>query len=319
MFNLEIEKRIFSLKPMNCPSHCLIYKNKLYSYRELPLRIADFASLHRNELSGTLAGLTRVRKMSQDDAHIFVAEEQLEDEIKDLIEFERFIYEKTFKFNFNMVLSTKPDKFIGDVKLWNKAEKLLEDVLKKNKIKYTIAEKEGAFYGPKIDLIVKDSLNRDWQLATIQLDFQLPLRFNLTYEGKDGRKHTPIMIHRAVIGTFERFIGLLIETYAAKFPLWLTPIQVKIITVTDKHVKYAEKLKKDLESNNIRAELDDRPESIGKKIVDAHKEMPFYIITVGDREIESDNLAVRTRDNNIMNIKKEKFIQETTELINKRC
>jgi len=168
-------------------------------------------------------------------------------------------------------------------------------------------------------LIVKDSLNRDWQLATIQLDFQLPLRFNLTYEGKDGRKHTPIMIHRAVIGTFERFIGLLIETYAAKFPLWLTPIHVKIITVTDKHVKYAEKLKKDLESNNIRAELDDRSESIGKKIVDAHKEMPFYIITVGDRELESDNLAVRTRDNKIMNIKKDKFIQETTELINKRC
>ena len=168
-------------------------------------------------------------------------------------------------------------------------------------------------------MIVKDSLGRDWQLATIQLDFQLPLRFNLTYEGKDSKKHTPIMIHRAIIGTFERFMGLLIETYAAKFPLWLTPIQVKIITVTDKHVKYAEKLKKDLENKNIRTELDDRSESIGKKIVDAHKEIPFYIITVGDREIESDNLAIRTRDNKIMNIKKDKFIQETIISINKRC
>jgi len=318
MFNMEIEKRIFSLKPMNCPSHCLIYKNKLYSYKELPLRIADFAPLHRNELSGTLGGLTRVRKMSQDDSHIFVAEEQLEEEINNVIEFEKFIYKDTFKFDFSMVLSTRPESFMGEIKLWDKAEKLLENVLKKNKIKYEIAHKDGAFYGPKIDMIVKDSLGRDWQLATIQLDFQLPLRFNLTYEGKDSKKHMPIMIHRAIIGTFERFMGLLIETYAAKFPLWLTPIQVKIITVTDKHITYANKLKQELENNNIRVELDERSESIGKKIVDSHKEMPFYIVTIGDKETSSNMLAIRTRENKIINQEKSKFIDSLARDIKNR-
>jgi len=319
MFNLEIEKRTFSLKPMNCPSHCLIYKNKLYSYKELPLRIADFAPLHRNELSGTLGGLTRVRKMSQDDSHIFVAEEQLEEEINNVIEFEKFIYRDTFKFEFSMVLSTRPESFMGEIKLWDKAEKLLESVLKKNKINYAIAHKDGAFYGPKIDMIVKDSLGRDWQLATIQLDFQLPLRFNLTYEGKDSKKHTPIMIHRAIIGSFERFMGLLIETYAGKFPLWLTPIQVKIITVTDRHISYANKLKQELENNNIRTELDERPESIGKKIVDAHKDIPFYIITIGDKEISSNILAVRTRENKVINVEKDKFMESLIKDIKNRA
>lgn len=310
MFNLEIEKRTFSLKPMNCPSHCLIYKNKLWSYKELPLRIADFANLHRNELSGTLSGLTRVRKMSQDDSHIFVTEEQLESEISKLIDFEKFIYEKAFKFDFVMTLGTRPNNFIGDKKLWDKAEKILESILKKNKILYKIAEKDGAFYGPKIDLKVKDVLNREWQLGTIQLDFQLPLRFELTYEGKDGKKHTPIIIHRAILGSLERFIALLIEHYSGKLPVWISPVQVVLMTIADRHTNYAKKLEEELKNSNIRTELDDRSESIGKKVHDNQVMKIPYLITIGDKEVETNNLAIRTRDNKVINMKKQEFINK---------
>lgn len=319
MFNLEIEKRTFSLKPMNCPSHCLIYKNKLWSYKELPLRIADFASLHRNELSGTLSGLTRVRKMSQDDSHVFVTEEQLESEISNIIDFEKFVYEKTFKFDFVMTLGTRPDDFMGDKKLWDKAEKILENILKKKKIPYKISEKDGAFYGPKIDLKVKDALKREWQLATIQLDFQLPIRFELTYEGNDGRKHTPIIIHRAILGSLERFTALLIEHYAGKLPVWLSPVQVVLITVADRHIDYAKKLEVEMKDKCIRVESDNRTESIPKKVRDHQAQNTPYIITIGDREIESNNLAVRTRDNNVSTMKKDEFINKILEEIkNKR-
>lgn len=319
MFNLEIEKRTFSLKPMNCPSHCLVYKNKLWSYKELPIRIADFAPLHRNELSGTLSGLTRVRKMSQDDSHIFVTEEQLESEISNLIDFEKFIYEKTFKFDFVMTLGTRPDNFMGDKKLWDKAEKILESILKKNKISYKIAEKDGAFYGPKIDLKVKDALNREWQLGTIQLDFQLPLRFELTYEGKDGKKHTPIIIHRAILGSLERFMALLIEHYSGKLPVWLSPVQVVLMTIADRHINYTKKLEEELKNNGIRIETDDRSESIGRKVRDNQIMKIPYLITIGDKEIETNNLAIRTRDNNIINVKKQEFINKVLdEIKNKR-
>ncbi len=319
MFNLEIEKRTFSLKPMNCPSHCLVYKNKLWSYKELPIRIADFAPLHRNELSGTLSGLTRVRKMSQDDSHIFVTEEQLESEISNLIDFEKVIYEKTFKFDFVMTLGTRPDNFMGDKKLWDKAEKILEGILKKNKISYKIAAKDGAFYGPKIDLKVKDALNREWQLGTIQLDFQLPLRFELTYEGKDGKKHTPIIIHRAILGSLERFMALLIEHYSGKLPVWLSPVQVILMTIADRHINYTKKLEEELKNNGIRVETDNRAESIGRKVRDNQIMKIPYLITIGDKEIETNNLAIRTRDNNIINIKKNEFINKVLdEIKNKR-
>ncbi len=318
MFNLEIEKRTFSLKPMNCPSHCLIYKNKLWSYRDLPLRIADFAQLHRNELSGTLSGLTRVRKFSQDDAHLFVTEEQLEDEIESLVDFEKFVYEEVFSFDYLMTLGTRPDEFMGDKKLWDKAEKILEEILKKRKIKYKIAPKDGTFYGPKIDLRVKDSLNREWQLATIQIDFQLPIKFDLSYEGNDGKKHTPIMIHRAILGSLERFIALLTEHYAGKFPVWLSPVQAVLMTVADRHNKYALELKDEMQNKGIRAELDDRSESIGKKVRDNQAMKIPYVVTIGDKEFQSNNLAVRTRDNKIIMLEKQEFIDKVLKEIKDR-
>jgi len=294
MFSMESEKKMFSLKPMNCPSHCLIYKHKLWSYKELPLRIADFAPLHRNERSGTLSGLTRVRKFSQDDAHIFLAEEQLEEEIEKILDFEQEIYNKIFKLEYTLTIGTRPDHFMGEQKLWDKAEKILEEILKKKNIKYLIAEKDGAFYGPKIDLKVKDALHREWQLATIQVDFQIPLRFELTFEGKDGKKHTPIMIHRAMLGSLERFIALLVENDAGKFPLWLAPVQVVLMTLTDRNLKYAKRIKEELEKENIRTEVDDRSESIGKKVRD-HQLMKIpLMITLGDKETENKTLAIRT-------------------------
>src|SRR3989344_189543 len=210
MFLLSIDEKEFSLKPMNCPSHCLIYKNKLWSYKELPLRLADFAPLHRNELRGVLSGLTRVRKFSQDDSHIFCTEHQIKEEISKLIDFIEFIYHEVFSFIYEVKLSTRPDKFMGSIDIWDKAEKSLEDSLKSKNIKYEIQNGEGAFYGPKIDINIKDSLKRSWQLATIQLDFQLPVNFELSYEGEDGKRHTPIIIHRAILGSLERFIALLL-------------------------------------------------------------------------------------------------------------
>ena len=319
MFSMESEKRIFNLKPMNCTSHCLIYKHKIWSYKELPLRIADFAPLHRNELSGTLSGLTRVRKFSQDDSHIFVTEEQLEKEIENVLDFEKYIYNDIFKLDYYMRLGTRPDEFMGEVKLWDKAEKILAKLLKDKKIKHVIKEKEGAFYGPKIDLMVKDALNREWQLATIQVDFQIPLRFNLTYEGSDGKKHTPIIIHRAIMGSIERFFALIIENYAGKFPLWLSPTQVAIMTIADRHVEYAKKLREELEKDNIKVDLDDRTESIAKKVRDNQAQYINYLITIGDKEMESNNLAIRTRDNNVINMNKEEFIKKIVKEIKERC
>ncbi len=320
MFNIEIEKETFSFKPMNCPSHCLIYKRKLWSYRELPLRIADFAALHRNELSGTLSGLTRVRKMSQDDAHIFVTKDQLEEEIKEILDFEKFVYEKIFKFEYHMYLGTRPDNFLGEKEVWDKAEKILEDVLKEKKITYTLMPKDGAFYGPKIDLRVKDALGREWQLATVQLDFQMPLRFDLSYEGADGKKHNPIMIHRAVLGTLERFIGVLIEHFAGKFPVWLSPVQVSLITVADRHIPFANELKKEFESQGLRVEVDARTESIGKKVRDNQAEKIPYVVTIGDKEMESGNLAVRDRNNQVNILKKEVFLEQVKkEVAQRQC
>ena len=314
MFNLESEKKIFSLKPMNCPSHCLIFKHKVWSYKELPLRIADFAPLHRNELSGTLSGLTRVRKFSQDDSHIFISEDQLESEISNVLDFVKFVYSDTFNLDFSVSLGTRPNDFMGEKKIWDKAEKVLESVLKKNKIKYVLSAGDGAFYGPKIDFRIKDALNREHQLATVQLDFQMPLRFNLSFDGQDGAKHTPIMIHRAILGSVERFIALLVENFSGKFPVWLSPVQVKIITVADRHTDYAQSLFSDLSATGIRVELDSRAESIPKKVKEAQLMHIPYIITVGDKEIESNILAVRTRDNNLNNFSikdfKNKILEE---------
>ncbi|MDD5651311.1 MAG: threonine--tRNA ligase [Candidatus Nanoarchaeia archaeon] len=319
MFLLKVDNKEYSLKPMNCPSHLLIFKNRIRSYRELPLRIADFAVLHRNELKGVLGGLTRVRKFCQDDAHIFVTENQLENEIMEVLDFVNYVYKDVFKFEYHMVLSTRPEKSMGDIKLWNKAEKLLEEVLKKKNIPYTINKGDGAFYGPKIDCKIKDAIGREWQLATIQLDFQMPLRFEATYEGEDGKKHTPIMIHRAILGSPDRFMGVLIEHCAGKFPLWLSPKQVIILPIADRHIDYAKEIKQKLFDNNIRVEIDSRNESISKKVRDAQIQKVPIMVTIGDKEIENKTLAIRTLDGKVsFGVKLDAFINQTKEEIDKK-
>ncbi len=299
MFILPVDDTEFSLKPMNCPSHCLIYGNTSHSYRDLPLRIADFCMLHRNELKGVLGGMTRVRKFSQDDAHIFCTPEQIGGEIDAMLEFVKFVYVDTFKFTFQAKLSTRPEKYMGDMKQWGLAEKHLEDALKKNGIHYTINAGDGAFYGPKIDFDVKDALGRNWQLATIQVDFQMPQRFKLQYEGADGHQHTPVMLHRAIIGSFERFLGVLVENYAGKFPLWISPVQVTLLSVSDPYNEFTESLASQMREAGIRAEANCKQETIGAKIRDAQMEKIPYMLVVGQKEKESGNLAVRTRDGKV--------------------
>jgi len=299
MFTLESEGREFAIKPMNCPSHLLIYKSKSRSYKELPLRIADFAPLHRNELSGTLAGLTRVRKMSQDDAHIFVAHEMIEDEIFRVLDFTNFIYKEVFDFDYKVELSTRPEKFMGKIEDWNTAEESLKKALEGKGIKYEIKAGEGAFYGPKIDFHIKDALGRSWQLATVQLDFQLPERFDATYVGADNTKHSVVMIHRALLGSLERFIGILVEHYAGKVPLWLSPLQMRILTVADRFEKYANKIKEEFEKNNLRVEVDSRTESVGYKVREAQAQKIPLILTVGEKEESKGTVAVRTIDNKV--------------------
>lgn len=304
MFILNVDEQEFALKPMNCPSHCMIYSHRTRSYRDLPLRIADFAPLHRNELRGVLGGLTRVRKFVQDDAHLFITSEQMEQELLDLLDFAKYIYQEIFDFQYHVVLSTKPEKAIGDAKLWEKAEKALAAALQKKKIAFAMKPGEGAFYGPKIDFHIQDALGRSWQLATIQLDFNLPERFDLTYEGQDGKKHRPIMIHRAILGSLERFIAVLTEHYAGKFPLWLSPVQVIILTIADRHASYAEKIRKQFFDAGVRVEVDSRGESIPKKVREAQLQKIPYILVVGDREEKDETVTVRTRDNIVHGEKK---------------
>ncbi len=295
MFTLNVDDAEFSLKPMNCPSHILMFKSKARSYRELPMRIADFCYLHRNELRGVLAGLTRVRKFSQDDAHIFCTEEQVEDELSKLIGFTRYVYTGVFNFQFTAKLSTRPEKSMEEQKRWDDAEAALEKALKKNKVPYEVKKGEGAFYGPKIDFDVKDAIGRDWQLATIQLDFQMPLRMGAEYEGSDGKKHIPVMIHRAILGSLERFIAMLIEHYAGKFPLWLSPEQVRILSIADRFNDYARKVAESYRARGIRAELDTRPESIPYKVREAELAKVNYILVVGEKEVKAGTVTVRPR------------------------
>lgn len=319
IFGIKLDNKDAALKPMNCPSHCVIYKKSFKSYRDLPLRIADFAVLHRNELKGVLGGLTRVRKFSQDDAHIFVTPEQIQDEIFSLIDFLNYIYKEVFDFDYKIELSTKPEKAMGDGKLWEQAEKSLADALKKKKLDFKINPGEGAFYGPKIDFHIKDVLGRSWQLGTIQLDFNLPERFELEFEDKDGKKKRPIMIHRALLGSIERFMAILIEHYAGKFPLWLAPEQVRIVTVSDKFNAYADGVAEKLRKNNIRVEVDKRAESIPKKVREAQIQYVPLIVTIGEKEESGNTLAVRTLDGNVkFGIKVDEFILKATSNIEER-
>ncbi|MAG39260.1 threonine--tRNA ligase [Candidatus Woesearchaeota archaeon] len=304
MFTLTVDGREFALKPMNCPSHCLMYLNSTKSYRDLPFRMTDFAPLHRNELKGVLAGLTRVRKFCQDDAHIFCEPDQLEEEMSRLLDFTNYIYKDVFKMDYHLELSTRPEKAMGSKTIWRKAEKALESALKKNGLKYKINPGDGAFYGPKIDLHIKDSIGRNWQCATIQLDFNLPERFKLKYEGKDGKKHQPIMIHRALFGSIDRFMGVMIEHFAGKLPLWLSPEQVRILTVAERFKGYAHKSAEKIRVAGIRVGVDDRAESIGKKVREAQVEKINYILVVGEKELKNKSVAVRTFDNKFHGEKK---------------
>ncbi|MEW6294778.1 MAG: threonine--tRNA ligase [Candidatus Diapherotrites archaeon] len=316
MFFLDIEGRTFSLKPMNCPSHIIIFKNGMKSYRNLPLRIADFAVLHRNELSGVLGGLFRVRKFSQDDAHIFCTPEQMESEIIGLIDFAEYIYKKVFNFDYEVALSTKPEKAMGDPALWEKAENALKNSLQKKGIKFKVQEGEGAFYGPKIDFSIKDSIGRMWQCATIQLDFQMPERFEATYIGEDSKKHSAVMIHRALLGSLERFIGILVEHYEGKFPLWLSPVQIVVLPVSDKSNEYAGKVLEELRAQGFRVELDDSSETLSYKIRQAQLQKVPFALTVGEKEEKARTIAVRDRTGKVrMNARIEDFISELNKKI----
>lgn len=286
-----------ALKPMNCPNSIKIYQTKLRSYKDLPLRFNDVDVIHRNEKSGQLNGLFRVRMFRQDDSHNYVTEEQIGSEIKDIVEIADKMY-KMFGLEYKLSLSTRPDDFMGEIETWNKAEADLKKVLSDitgGEDNFAINEGDGAFYGPKIDITMKDCLGREWQMGTVQLDFQLPQRFNLSYIDKDGNKKTPIMIHRAIFGSFDRFIGIITEHFAGAFPTWLAPVQVRILPIADSHKEYANKLKEQLEEEGIRVELDDRQEKIGYKIREAQLQKIPYMLIIGEKEVEANAVGVRSR------------------------
>lgn len=306
-----------ALKPMNCPNSIKVYQTKLRSYKDLPLRFNDVDVIHRNEKSGQLNGLFRVRMFRQDDSHNYIMESQIKDEIKDILEIAKKFY-NIFGLEFILTLSTRPDDYMGELSLWDKAEENLRDVLDEmcGKDNYRINDGDGAFYGPKIDIKMKDCLGREWQMGTVQVDFQLPLRFNLSYIDSDGEKRTPIMIHRALFGSFERFIGILTEHFAGAFPTWLSPVQVKILPITDAHFEYARKVKDELEKHSIRTEIDDRNEKTGYKIREAQLQKVPYMLIVGDKEIEENTVGVRSRkDGDIGQVKLENFIEKIEEEI----
>ena len=293
MYFTDIDERDFAVKPMNCPGSTLVYKTSMKSYRDLPLRLYEFGLVHRHELSGVLSGLFRVRSFTQDDAHVFCTPDQIEEEITVLI---NLIFEVYNTFGFDDVqvyLSTRPEKFIGAAEVWDSSEKSLSNALDKANIKYKVNEGDGAFYGPKIDFVVKDSLRRNWQLGTIQLDFSMPARFGLEYVGDDGKVHIPVMIHRAVFGSFERFVGVLTEHYGGYFPFWLAPLQVSIIPITDSHKDYAVEISGKLRKEGFRVSIDDRNEKIGYKIRESENKKIPYMIVIGDKEMENKDISVR--------------------------
>jgi threonyl-tRNA synthetase len=291
MFLIPEGERTYGLKPMNCPGHMLLFNSRIHSYKELPVRYAEAAPLHRNELAGVLHGLTRVRQVTQDDAHIFVAEEQIEEELDRVIAFVRELY-GIFDLEPRAELSTRPDNKVGDDALWDHSEGILERVLRSHQMEYAVGEGEGVFYGPKIDLHVTDSLGRSWQMATIQLDYHQPRQFGNTFMGSDNQEHTVAVIHRAVYGSFERFIGILIEHYAGAFPVWLAPVQARVIPVGESHREAAQRLGQAL--GEFRVEVDERDETVGKRIRDAEVERVPYVVVYGDKE-SAEALAVRKR------------------------
>jgi threonyl-tRNA synthetase len=294
MYFTEVEGQSYGIKPMNCLAHMLIYKSRIRSYRDLPLRYFELGTVHRHEKSGVLHGLLRVRGFTQDDAHILCTPDQLDAEIKGVLQFVREVM-GIFGFEYEMEISTRPEKSIGSDEDWKRATDALLNTLKDSGLPFEINEGDGAFYGPKIDIKLKDALDRRWQCATIQCDFTLPERFDLTYIGSDGEKHRPVMVHRVILGAIERFIGVLIEHYAGNFPLWISPIQAIVVNVTDNQAEYAERVYKELRAEGVRVQQDLRNEKLGFKIREAQVEKIPYMLVIGDREMENGTVAPRHR------------------------
>ncbi|EDS73221.1 threonine--tRNA ligase [Anaerofustis stercorihominis] len=294
MYFTRIDDNDYAIKPMNCPGSMLVYKRKMWSYRDLPLRIGEMGQVHRHELSGALHGLMRVRTFTQDDAHIFMLPEQIKEEVIGVIDFIDYVY-NMFGFKYHVELSTRPDDSMGSDEDWNMATEALREAMEEKGMDYVVNEGDGAFYGPKLDFHLEDCLGRTWQCGTIQLDFQMPQRFDLTYIGHDGEKHRPVMIHRVIFGSIERFIGILTEHFAGAFPLWLAPVQAKLIPITDRNLEYVKGIKDKLEQKGIRCEIDDRSEKMGYKIREAQLEKVPYMIIAGDRDMENGVISVRAR------------------------
>jgi len=294
MYFSEVDNTTYALKPMNCPGHMLIYKNKIHSYRDLPIRYSEFGQVHRHEYSGALNGMLRVRTFCQDDAHVFVRPDQIESEIKNMMQLIDRIY-SVFGFEYSVALSTRPEDSMGSDELWEIAESSLKKVLDEWGRPYEIKEGDGAFYGPKIDFQITDALKRRHQCGTIQLDFQFPEKFDLTYVGQDNEKHRPVVLHRAMYGSMERFIGILVEHYAGAFPTWLAPIQARLMTINEAHVPYAEQVREKMEQAGIRVELDARNEKIGYKIREAQMSKIPYMLVIGEKEMQDGTLSVRKR------------------------
>lgn len=321
MYFSEVDDTRFAIKPMNCPGHMLIYKSKLHSYRDLPIRLSEYGQVHRHELSGALNGMMRVRTFCQDDAHLFVRPDQIEEEIGKIIELIDHMY-SVFGFEYRIELSTRPENSMGSDELWNQAEQALEKVLKDRGIEYRLNEGDGAFYGPKIDFHILDALKRSWQCATIQLDFQMPEKFDLHYIGEDNQRHRPVVIHRAVYGSIDRFIGILIEHYAGAFPVWLAPVQAMVIPVSNQFDDYAVSVKEKLFEKGVRVEVDLRNEKLGYKIREAQLKKIPYMLVIGERERNDGTISVRVRgqgDIGAMKVEElvERIEKETSEALKK--
>ena len=315
MYTTKIDEQDYALKPMNCPGGMLVYKSKMHSYREFPIRLGELGLVHRHEKSGELNGLFRVRCFTQDDAHIFCLPTQIESEIINLMKLINEVY-SIFGFSYTLELSTRPENSMGSDEDWERAETALKKALEDQKMEYQVNEGDGAFYGPKIDFHIKDCLGREWQCGTIQLDFQMPERFDLTYIGEDGEKHRPVMLHRVIFGSIERFIGILIEHYAGAFPTWLAPVQVRLLPISDNHIEYAKKVINELEKLGIRVEIDERQEKIGYKIREAQLQKIPYMLIIGDKEVEANAVGVRSRkDGDIGQMQIKDFIEKIKEEI----
>lgn len=295
MYFTEIDEKPFAIKPMNCPGGILVYKTQLHSYRDLPLRMGELGIVHRHERSGVLHGLMRVRCFTQDDAHIYCEPKQIKQEVMGVMDLCRYVYKDVFGFNYAVELSTRPENSMGSEEQWAAAESALKEALEESGTPYRINEGDGAFYGPKIDFHLEDCIGRTWQCGTIQLDFQLPERFDMTYIGEDGREHRPVMLHRTILGSLERFIGILIEHYAGAFPFWLAPVQVQIIPIASDHLTYAQELKRTFMDWGLRVEIDSRDEKLGKRIRDAQLQKAPYMLVLGDKEMEKQAVSVRER------------------------